>query len=264
MIIDPILRGPRGRGGLRRLLPPVLLAVLLVAGWTIAAAALNSSVFPGPGQTVDRLLLNLDATRFQESTADTLLRLSVSWLLVVAVGGAIGFLIGLSRFWTDVFSPVVYAVYSIPKIVLFPLFLVFLGLGEASQIGFAFFSGVIPMVLMTLNATAGTPLAPLKLAASLRMGTWPVVRTVVLPAALPAIATALRLTFGLTFLGLIIAEMFTGVSGLGYELLRNVVLAQMEDIVGGVLLIALIAVAPTTLLRVLEMRVARRFGGGDV
>lgn len=261
MITEPTLRGTGGGGRLRRLLPPVVLAILLVAGWTVAAAVLDSSVFPGPAATVDQLIVLLDASRYQESIADTLVRLCVSWLLVVVVGGAIGFLIGLSRFWSDVFSPVVYAVYSIPKIVLFPLFLLFLGLGEASQIGFAFFSGVIPMVLMTLNAAAGTPLAPLKLAASLRMGTWAVVRTVVLPAALPAIATALRLTFGLTFLGLVIAEMFTGISGLGYELLRNVVLAQMEDIIGGVLVIALIAIIPTTLLRLLEMRVARRFGG---
>lgn len=238
---------------------PVVLALAMVGVWWGAALALDSAVFPDPVTALDRLFVNLGSSRFRDSVLETVVRLAVSYGAVVVVGGTVGFALGLSRFWSDAVSPLVYAVYSVPKIVLFPLFLVFLGLGDASQIGFAFFSGVLPMILMMSNAAAGVPRLPLKLAASLRMSRAAVIRKIVVPSVLPAFASALRLTFGLTFLGLLIVEMFSGSSGLGYELLRNIPLARMGDIVGEVVLVVVMALVPVTVLRALERRVHRRY-----
>jgi NitT/TauT family transport system permease protein len=61
-------------------------------------------------------------------------------------------------------------------------------------------------------------------------------------------------------LGLLLAEMFSGSSGIGFEILRNVTLARMENILGEVILIAGLALIPTLALQVLERRVHRRFG----
>ncbi|MDQ2723582.1 MAG: ABC transporter permease subunit [Actinomycetota bacterium] len=253
--------GPRHRARMTAALAPVILGLVLVAIWWAAAILRDSAVLPDPVSAVDRLTVNLGDERFQTNLIDTVVRLVVAYCLVVVLGATIGFTVGLSRFWSDVVSPIAYAIYSIPKIVLFPLFLVFLGLGASSQIGFAVFSGVLPMFLMVMSATAGVPRLQLKLAASLQMGTVGVVRKIVLPSCLPAFASALRLSFGLTFLGLIIAEMFSGVSGLGYEILRNVPLARMGDIVGDVLVVIVLALGPATALRILEKRIHRRFGG---
>ncbi|MCE0763697.1 ABC transporter permease subunit [Pseudonocardia kujensis] len=240
--------------------PPLVLGIGLLAAWWAIAALVDSAVMPTPVTAVERLLVNLQSTRFLDSAADTVLRLLTAYVGVAVVGAVTGFLLGLARFWAAAVSPLLYAVYSVPKIVLFPLFLLFLGLGDASQVGFAFFSGVLPMVLLVSAAAAAVPPLPLKLAASLRMSTPAVITKIVLPSILPAFAGALRLTFGLTFLGLLIAEMFTGVSGLGYELLRNVPLVRMGDIVGEVVLVILIALAPAIGLRTLETRVRARFG----
>ncbi|WP_256991091.1 ABC transporter permease subunit [Rhodococcus sp. 06-235-1A] len=66
------------------------------------------------------------------------------------------------------------------------------------------------------------------MAASLQVS-WPgLVRQIVIPAVLPAFATTMRMTFDLAFLGLILAEMFSSSSGIGYELLRNVSLLRMK------------------------------------
>ena len=242
-------------------LPALALGGVVVLVWWLTAAVVDSTVLPNPANAVSRLAANLATQRFQTSTLNTLVRLVISYALVVGIGAAVGFAIGMSRFWSDAASPVMYALYSIPKIVLVPLFLLFLGLGDLSQIGFAVFSGVIPMVLMVMTATAGVPRVPLKLAASLRMTTPQVVLKIVLPSTLPSLASAARLTFSLTFLGLLICEMFSGVRGLGYELLRNVPLARIGDIVGEVLLIMILAIGPTAALRALERRVHLRFGG---
>ncbi|GAA0903949.1 MULTISPECIES: ATP-binding cassette domain-containing protein [Streptomyces violaceusniger group] len=80
------------------------------------------------------------------------------------------------------------------------------------------------------------------------------------PAVMPAVAAGLRLTFGFTFLGLIIAEMFAGSSGLGQQLLRNVALARMEYIAEEIVLIVVLALVPFLLLTWIERRVNDRFG----
>ncbi|MQA85264.1 MAG: ABC transporter permease subunit [Streptosporangiales bacterium] len=153
-------------------------------------------------------------------------------------------------------------VYSIPKVTLYPIFLLLLGIGEVSRIGFAFIHGFLPMILIVMGATSSVDRIHLKLAASIRMGMLSMIRRILVPSILPALSTGMRLSFGLTFLGLILAEMFSGGTGLGYELLRNVTLVRMEDIVGEVVLVAAIALIPTGLLQMIERRVHSRYEGG--
>lgn len=243
------------------LLPPLTFAVGVIAIWWISAAWWESTVFPTPAESMVTLGDNLARPDFQASVVDTVSLLAVSYAMAAVVGCLLGFCVGLLPFWRDAFSPLLYAVYSIPKVTLYPLFLLILGIGDISRIGFAFAHGVLPITLIVMGATASVERIQLKLAASLGMRTLPVIRKILLPSVLPAVTTALRLGFGLTFIGLILAEMFSGSSGLGHELLRNVTLARMEDILGGVILVALIAVVPTTLLQVIERRVHARYEG---
>lgn len=251
--------------GLRRLveaaLPAVALLLAFVAIWHLLAESIDSTVFPTPAESVGTLGSDLGSASFLGSLSESLAVLAVSYALAVVVGAVLGFLIGLSAFWSDVLSPLLYAVYSIPKITLYPLFLLFLGLGQASRLGFAFLHGVIPMLLIVLGATAGVERIHLKLAAGLGLSTSQLIRRIVIPSIVPALVTGMRLTFGLTFLGLLIAEMLGGSAGLGSELLRNVQLVRMGNIVGEVALIAIVALIPTMLLLGLERRVNERFTG---
>lgn len=251
--------------GLRRLveatLPAIALLLVFVVVWHFLAESIDSTVFPTPGESVGTLGSDLGSASFLGSFSETLAVLAVSYALAVVAGAVLGFLIGLSAFWSDVLSPLLYAVYSIPKITLYPLFLLFLGLGQASRLGFAFLHGVIPMLLIVLGATAGVERIHLKLAAGLGLSMSQLIRRIVIPSIVPSLVTGMRLTFGLTFLGLLIAEMLGGSAGLGSELLRNVQLVRMGNIVGEVALIAIVALIPTMLLLGLERRVNERFTG---
>ncbi|OZM78063.1 ABC transporter permease [Pseudonocardia sp. MH-G8] len=261
----PGVAAPRPRPALRRLLEPAVAPLLLLVAfllvWHVAAVALDSTVFPTPLEAAATLVADLGSSAYLAAVAETLLVLLGSYALAVVIGSLLGFLIGLSTFWSDVLSPLIYAVYSIPKITLYPLFLVFLGLGDVGRIGFAFLHGVIPMLLIVLGATASVDRTHLKLAASLRLTTPQLVRRIVVPSIVPSAVTGLRLAFGLTFLGLLIAELLGGSAGLGGELLRNVQLVRMGNIVGEVILITIIALVPTVLLLRLEHRATARFAG---
>lgn len=249
-------------GWLRSRSGPLVVGAGAVALWYALAASLDSAVFPTPGRSLATLGDNFAEPRFRQSLLDSLRLLAISYALCVGAGAVVGFGIGLLPFWRDALSPLIYAVYSIPKVTLYPIFLLLLGIGDVSRIGFAFIHGFLPMILIVMGATSSVARIYLKLAASIRMGMFSLLRRILIPSILPALSTGMRLSFGLTFLGLILAEMFSGDTGLGYELVRNVTLVRMEDIVGEVVLVAAIALVPTGLLQMAERRVHRRYEGG--
>jgi NitT/TauT family transport system permease protein len=251
-----VVRWLRARSG------TFLIAGGIVAAWYLLAASLNSTVFPTPAESLPTLVDNFSRPSFRDSVLNSLQLLAISYVLCVVAGSVVGFCIGLLPFWKDALSPIVYAVYSIPKVTLYPIFLLLLGVGDISRIGFAFIHGFVPMVLIVMGATSSIAPIYLKLAASVRMGMFSLMRRILIPSILPALSTGMRLSFGLTFLGLILAEMFSGSTGLGYELLRNVTLVRMGDIVGQVVLVAVIALVPTGLLQLAERRIHRRYEGG--
>ncbi|MGV9797584.1 ABC transporter permease [Mycobacterium sp. NPDC003449] len=243
-----------------RILPPLVLLVLLVAAWWIAADLIDSAVFPTPAESVSTLGKELADSGFRASVGSTVLNLAIAYGLAVVVGGVLGLFIGLSGFWSRTLSPLIFSLNSIPKIVLYPIFLLFLGLGALSQVSFAFFQGLLPMFLIMLEGSASVNRLHLKLAASLQMSYPALLRKIVVPQLVPTLLTAMRVTFGLTFVGLILAEMFSGTTGLGFELLRNVTQVRMANILGEVLLITVIALIPTVALKYVEVRVKARGG----
>lgn len=241
-----------------RIIPPVALLVALVAAWWIGADVIDSAVFPTPAESISTLGEELTDSGFRASVGSTVLNLFVAYAFVVVVGGVLGVLIGLNGFWSRTLSPLVFSLNSVPKIVLYPIFLLFLGLGALSQVSFAFFQGLLPMFLIMLEGSAGVNRLHLKLAASLQMSYPALLRKIVVPQLVPTLLTAMRVSFGLTFVGLILAEMFSGTTGLGFELLRNVTQVRMANILGEVLLITVIALIPTVALKYLELRVKAR------
>lgn len=236
----------------------VLPATLLLLWWA-AAVLLDSAVFPSPGESLAQLVQDLGRPDFQASIASTVTLLVVGWSLAVVVGTLIGFALGLSAFWSSVFAAPLFALYSIPKVTLYPVFLLFLGIGNTSLLAFAFFHGVFPIALMVMGATQAMDKTYLKLAEALVLSWGQRLRYILVPALLPAIVTALRIAFGLTLLGLILAEMFSATTGLGRELVTNVANVRVDRIAGQVVLIALLAVVPGFALRWIEKRVTRRY-----
>ena len=238
----------------------LVLPAVIVIVWAVIAAVLDSAVFPTPWESFQRLTEDLARPDFRASIWSTVQLLLLGWLLAVAVGTLIGFALGLSNFWSSVFSTPLFALYSIPKVTLYPVFLLFLGIGDSSRLAFAFFHGVFPIALLVMAATQSMDKNLLKLAKVLVMPWHVRLRSILIPALLPAIVTALRIAFGLTLLGLILAEMFSAESGLGRELVSNVANVRIDRIAGQVVFIAIIAVIPGFALRWMERRVTQRYG----
>lgn len=250
----PVVRLLQGAGRL------LVVPVVLVLAWALTAVLVDSLVFPGPWEAAQGLARDLERPEFLSSVGTTVRLLLVSWLAAALVGGLLGFALGQSPFWAKVFQTPLFAFYSIPKVTLYPVVLLLLGLGETSRITFAFLHGVFPMALLVMGATASMDRKLVRLADALQLSWFQRVRRIMLPALMPTVLMALRISFGLTFLGLVLAEMFSADVGLGRELVNNVAQVRVDRIAGQVVLIALIALGPVLALLGIESRVRARTG----
>jgi NitT/TauT family transport system permease protein len=169
-----------------------------------------------------------------------------------AVGVVLGLLAGAVRWIEDVLDPWVAAVYPIPKSALFPLFLLWFGLGDASKIA-TIAIGVLFLVLVN-TVTGVKSINPVLLKAARDLGATrlQVFTKVILPGALPNIFTGLRLGAGMALILVFITEIEATKAGLGFLLWEAFQLLDTTKVFAGVVTFGLLGVATTWLLQWLE------------
>lgn len=231
-----------------RLMVPVAVLVLWqVIFWIVGRPALAS-----PWESVLDLVRN--ATEWLPDLWASLIALLVAFAISAFFGVTFGFLIGLSTFWSDVFTPIFQALYSIPKITLYPVFLLMFGVTLAGRVAFSVFSGIFPILLICIAATQAVPPVYLKLARAYSLSFPQKAIHILVPAILPHLVVGLRTGFNLCFLGIILAEMFTAFEGLGFRLMRYTLLIRPSSILALILLIVFIAFLATFLFLLWEER----------
>ena len=219
----------------------LLFPLALLALWQILAVVLGDFFVASPLASLNALLEGVGDGWLGADAGVTLVALVYGYLLAVVLGVVIGFLLGLSRFAYAVFEPIVVALYALPKVALYPIFLFAFGLGIASQAWFAMFFGVFPIIIFTMSGTRNVSEVLLKVGRSLRLSRLLLFRMIVFPAILPSLVAGLRIGFGVTFLGIVLSQMFAARSGLGYVLVQSVSLHDMPRLYGLVLLLTLFA-----------------------
>lgn len=238
----------------------VLVLGVLVGVWQVAAMELGGFVIASPAETLRSLGEGLRDGWLPTATWVTLKETVLGYALAVATGVSAGILLGRHRFWGEVFDPLIALVYSIPKVTLYPVFLLLFGLGYASKVAFGWFHGVFPILIFTAAGIRTVRPVYHKLARTLGLSPWQRFYHVEFPAALPAVLTGLRFGFSLTFLGTILGEMFASKHGLGFELMQATTVHVVPRIFALILVMVVLAVLANGLLVRLEGTVTRQGG----
>ncbi len=195
-----------------------LVGLLLI--WQVAAMVLHSSILPTPILVIGALFNGLRADLPGHFLA-SLWRVTASMLLSVALAAPAGLVIGQSKRLSQIFAPVIYLLYPIPKVVFVTILLLFLGVGDASKIALIFLILFFQILVLVRDQAAGIPPQLIHSLRSLGAGRRALFRFVYLPASLPAILTALRQSVGTAVAVLYIAELFATRKGLGYYIYYN-------------------------------------------
>ena len=149
------------------------------------------------------------------------------------------------------------ALYSIPKITLYPVILLLFGLGISAKIAFGVIHGIIPVILFTMNAVRNIRAVYLRSARAMRLTVAQTAATIIIPAALPEIVSGFRIGFALTLLGTLIGEMFASQRGIGYMLVKAMETGDTGTVMSLALLLVVLATTASAALLALDRRLRR-------
>jgi NitT/TauT family transport system permease protein len=228
-------------------------AVLLVA-WQFLFLRVGNDGFASPGQTAARLATLLASSGFWANAAATGIAFLWASLFAIAGGLALGLLLGLSRFAGDVADPILNALASLPKITLYPVILLFFGLGMGAKVAFGTIHGIFPVIILTMNGVRTIRPVVRKTARVMRLGTFETMRTILLPAALPEIFSGLRIGVALALLGTLIGELFASDRGIGFLLMSYVNRQDGSGVIALTVILFALAVAGGSVLLAVDAR----------
>ena len=249
---------PRGVG-LRRLLraisvPAGSLAVLLAGliAWEIASGL--TFVIPSVPDTLSALGKNLGSSTYLGYARYTLINIGISFAIGGAMGAVLGVILGYAPPLRRAVEPLLVAVNSVPKIILYPLLLPIFHIGATSQIAMGVIHAVFPMLIMVTGAVAHMPTVYRKLGRSLQASHRQVLWHITLPAVRRSFLTGLRLAVSLATIGVILAEFFATETGLGKSMRQAYTFLQYGSLIGTVLLLLVVCFSASFLIWLVERR----------
>jgi NitT/TauT family transport system permease protein len=194
----------------------LLLAVLaLLLLWQISAWIIDQPILPQPYTVLLSFINELGDDLFGHFVA-SLWRVIISTVLAIGLASPAGLILGQSSRLNAIFSPLIYLIYPIPKVVLVPVLLLLLGIGDLPKIAIIFIILFFQILVLVRDQATGLRPELIQSVRSLGAGRRALFRFVYLPASLPAILTALRQSVGTSVAVLYIAELFATQRGLGY------------------------------------------------
>jgi NitT/TauT family transport system permease protein len=191
---------------------------LLLAVWQLAVAtgSVQSRLLPSVVQVSGTLVAEIRNGVLVYHTAVTVGRALCGLALAAVVGIPFAAAMARSSLCRNLFEPIFFFGYPIPKIALFPVFTYVFGLGTPSKIAFTFLECLYPIVLTCYLGFRGIPTRLVWTARNFGANHRTVLLRVVLPAALPAVFTGLRIALPVAIIVVVLTEMIGDSIGLGY------------------------------------------------
>lgn len=242
----------------QRFLDTTLLLVALVVLWQIAYVIAGSVALASPLMTLRGAYDLVTSDDFWPNAEATLAAFAIAVMIETVAGLVLGALFGLRRLLGDVVEPVLAGLYAIPKIIFYPIILLFCGIGMASEVVFGILHGIVPIIMFTMSAVRTIKPVYLKAGRVLNLSFAQTTRRIALPAAIPEIFSGLRIGFAGTLIGVLLSEMFGSRQGLGFLLMNAIGMNQSTLIMSLTLLLIVFAGAMSGALMTIDERLHRR------
>ena len=207
-------------------------------------SAVAAAVFSGGAETLPRL-------------CDTLLKALSGYALAVVIGVTAGLVIGSRRMLHDVAMPFVVALYGIPKILVLPWIALVFGLGLSTAVLTAALFAVFPIALMVAAGTRDVDPSLITVARSMGATRRQIEIKILLPAVLPSVLAGMRVGMVFAMLGVLLAEMFAGVRGMGFLMQRMAMSFKAAELFAATLIVSTLSIAVVLLLEHVNHRLGR-------
>lgn len=229
---------------MRRLLPFALIGLAL-AVWEIAARSglWSPLLFPSLEKISRELISFFSRSESLMEAWTSLYRALGGFALAAAVGVLIGMLMGRSAFIAGLLDPLFSGTYAVPKLALFPIFILLFGIGSLSKVALIFLECLYPIVIMTYQGARSVNRVLLWSAQNMGASRAQILRRVVIPATAPFIFAGFRVAVPIAMIVVVITEMISSADGLGYLVIYSLASLKTDRMLAVVVVIALLGYA---------------------
>ncbi|MBV7483413.1 ABC transporter permease [Bordetella sp. BOR01] len=236
----------------------IIFAVLTVALWEVAARWLVDPFWIGqPSKIAERLWKLIVSNDLLWHAVPTVLHAAAGLLLSLLVGIPVGLLFASSKFVERVLEPFFLGLYSIPRIALAPLFILWFGIGPMSKVVMAFSLVVFVVIMNTYEGMRGVDRELIDMMKAMRASRSYILRKVMLPSIVPWLFASVRVGVGLALIGSVVGELLGSNRGLGWYVEHA---AGRIDVIGvftGLVILMIVGILLNELVKLAENRLMR-------
>jgi ABC-type nitrate/sulfonate/bicarbonate transport system permease component len=250
-------RGPRRLSRKQRWLLQIASTVAILIAWEIYGRSVNPVIFTYPTAIAQAFVEMLADGTLGKAALESLIVLGIGSAVGAIAGIGIGLLAGRSDTLAALIEVPVNALYATPSVALIPVIVVWFGFGATAKSIVVGLFVIFPVLINTMRGVREVDPDLLEVARCYCSSEPKLWRDLLIPSALPFIITGLRLAIGRGLVGVIVAEFFTAISGLGNLIVTNANSFETARMFVPIVVIAVYGVLATALLEWVESRIAR-------
>jgi ABC-type nitrate/sulfonate/bicarbonate transport system permease component len=231
--------------------------VVFLLIWEYYGRRMDPIFMAPPSAILEAAVQLLKSGALKKALIESLWPFAVGMVLTVVVGIVLGIVIAQWRMLEYVLDPFINALYAIPRIALVPLIILWAGLEFTGKVTILVSVAVFPIIVNTYAGIRDVRGSMLEIGRAYGATESQIFFKIVLPAAIPFIMAGVRLSVGLAIIGIIVAEFFTAISGLGGMIVEYANVFATAKLFVPIIVIAIVGVVLTEFVMWLERRMSR-------
>jgi len=230
--------------------------VVVLGGWEYFGRQINPVLFTYPTAVAKAAAKMISSGELWQYLSQSLIVLAAGLALAAVLGIALGLI--MARFWAiDIaLDTYITALYSIPSVALVPVLVLWIGFETSAKIAVVFLFTFFPMVINTYQGVKNVDSRLIEVGHAFRCSERQLWTNIVLPAAVPFIVAGLRLAIGRGLIGMVLADLYTAITGIGYLISRYASIYRTDAMFVPIVTLGILGISLTGVLRFVERRVA--------
>jgi NitT/TauT family transport system permease protein len=240
----------------RKLVVRLISFVVVISLWEYFGRRINPILFTYPSAIAQAFVSLVASGELQSYMTSSLLVLTYASIFAIVVGVLLGVVMGryaIVEWAADVY---VSALYSTPMVAVVPLIVLWFGFKIPAKVVIVFSFMVFPVLLNTFEGVKNVDRNLQEVARSFCSSEGQLWRHLIIPSAIPFIVAGIRLAIGRGLVGMIVAEFYTSVTGLGYMIVRYANALETDKLFVPIVVVMLLGVGLMSLAKWIEGRIA--------
>ncbi len=230
--------------------------VVVLTTWEVAGGHLDPVLFATPSRIAAAAVTMLASGELWNYLWPSLIVLLNGLALAAVFGIGIGLILARYRTLDVAFEMYITFLYATPTVALVPLIVLWAGFESTAKIIILFLFAFFPLVINTYQGVKNVDPKLVEVGKAFRCSERQLWWNIVLPAVLPFIVTGLRLAVGRGLIGMVLADLYTAISGIGYLIVRTASTYRIDKMFVPIVTLGLLGITLTAILRLVEKRVA--------